>query len=195
MSLQASTDVLETIDAALRPGQRSVPRPARAQHHRLRAAGRRSRLRDTGERGRKIRAYRAAHAVDLGGVRFAIGRSEDVLPTLSLRDLDVALIDGGHGFPTPFVDWCYMAQPLRVGGLLVIDDIHLWTGRVLRDFLREEPGWTMRAEFPMRAVVFEKTAPMPALPEWFAQPFVRRRSSRRDADTRWSGAWRGSARR
>jgi hypothetical protein len=71
-----------------------------------------------------------------------------------------------------------MAEPLRVGGLLVIDDIHLWTGRVLRDFLREEPGWTIRAEFPMRAVVFEKTAPMPARPGRSAQPFVRRRSKR-----------------
>jgi predicted O-methyltransferase YrrM len=179
VSLQASTDVLETIDAALRPGQRSVETGAGLSTivFALRGADHVCVTPAVSE-VEKIRAYCAAHAVDLGGVRFAIGRSEDVLPTLSLRDLDVALIDGGHGFPTPFVDWCYMAEPLRVGGLLVIDDIHLWTGRVLRDFLREEPGWTMRAEFPMRAVVFEKTAPMPALPEWFAQPFVRRRSHR-----------------
>jgi hypothetical protein len=47
---------------------------------------------------------------------------------------------------------------------------------VLRDFLAEEPGWALRAEFAMRAAVFEKTAPSPRLPEWFAQPFVRRRS-------------------
>ncbi len=34
----------------------------------------------------------------------------------------------------------------------------------------------LRDEFAMRAAVFEKTARSPALPEWFAQPFVRRRS-------------------
>jgi predicted O-methyltransferase YrrM len=179
VSLQASTDVLETIDAAVRPGCRTVETGAGlstvvfalrgAEHVCVTPAA---------SEIEKIRAYCASRDVDLGRVRFAVGRSEDILPTLSLRDLDLVLIDGGHAFPTPFVDWCYTAQPLRVGGLLVIDDIHLWTGRVLRDFLAEEPGWAMRAEFPMRAVVFEKTAPTPALPEWFAQPFVRRRSHR-----------------
>ena len=179
VSLQASTDVLETIDAAVRPGRCTVETGAGlstvvfalrgAEHVCVTPAA---------SEVEQIREYCASRDVDLGGVRFAVGRSEDILPTLSLHDLDLVLIDGGHGFPTPFVDWCYLARPLRVGGLLVIDDIHLWTGRVLRDFLAEEPGWAMRAEFPMRAVVFEKTAPMPALPEWFAQPFVRRRSHR-----------------
>jgi hypothetical protein len=125
-----------------------------------------------------IRGYCASHDVDLSRVRFELGRSEDVLPGLSLPELDLVLIDGGHGFPTPFVDWYYTARRLRVGGVLVVDDIHLWTGLVLRDFLVEEPGWMLQTEFPLRAAVFEKTAPMPSLPEWFAQPFVLNRSRR-----------------
>jgi methyltransferase family protein len=179
VSLQASTDVLETIDAAVRPGQHTVETGAGLSTvvFALRGADHVSVTPAAGEVER-IRAYCASRDIDLSGVRFAVGRSEDILPGLSLAALDLVLIDGGHGFPTPFVDWCYTAERLRVGGLLVIDDIHLWTGRVLRDFLAEEPGWAMRAEFPMRAAVFEKTAPMPALPEWFAQPFVRRRSHR-----------------
>ena len=179
VSLQASTDVLETIDAAVGRGQRTVETGAGLSTvvFALRGSEHVCVTPAAGE-VEKIRAYCAAHAVDLAGVRFVVGRSENVLPTLALGDLDLVLIDGGHGFPTPFVDWCYTAERLRVGGLLVIDDIHLWAGRVLRDFLAEEPGWSLRKEFPMRAVVFEKTAPMPALPEWFAQPFVRRRSHR-----------------
>jgi predicted O-methyltransferase YrrM len=179
VSLQVSADVLETIDAAVRPGQRTVETGAGLSTvvFALRGSEHVCVTPAAGE-VEKIRAYCASRDIDLGGVQFAVGRSENILPTLSLGDLDLVLIDGGHGFPTPFVDWCYTAERLRVGGLLVIDDIHLWTGRVLRDFLAEEPGWSLRAEFPLRAVVFEKTAPMPALPEWFAQPFVWRRSQR-----------------
>ena len=124
----------------------------------------------------KIRDYCAAHGISLDAVTFHVGRSELVLPRLDLPELDLVLIDGGHGFPTPFLDWFHGAERLRVGGLLIVDDTQLWTGRELRDFLAEEPGWALRAEFAMRAAVFEKTAPSPRLPEWFAQPFVRRRS-------------------
>jgi predicted O-methyltransferase YrrM len=200
VSLQASADVLETIDAALRPGQHTVETGAGLSTvvFALRGAEHVCVTPAVSE-VEKIRAYCASRDIDLGSVQFAVGRSENILPTLSLGDLDLVLIDGGHGFPTPFVDWCYTAERLRVGGLLVIDDIHLWTGRVLRDFLAEEPGWSLRTEFPMRAVVFEKTAPMPALPEWFAQPFVRRRSHRvatpRHALRKLWGLARGTRRR
>jgi hypothetical protein len=188
VSLQASPDVLATVDAAVRPGSRTLETGAGlstvlfalrgAEHVCVTPAA---------DEIDRIRAYCASNAIDLARVRIELGRSEAVLPRLELPELDLVLIDGGHGFPTPFVDWCYTADRLRIGGLLIVDDIHLWTGAVLRDFLAEEPGWTLRDEFPMRAVVFEKTAPTPALPEWFAQPYVARRTGARGA----SGAWRG----
>ena len=177
VSLQASVDVLETIDAALRPGWRTLETGAglstvvfafhATDHVCVTPAAREV---------EQIRAYCAARAVDLGQVHFELDCSERVLPRLDLPDLDLILIDGGHGFPTPFIDWHYSAAHLRTGGVLIIDDIHLWTGAVLRDFLAEEPGWALRCEFPMRAAVFEKIAPMPTMPEWFSQPYVHRRS-------------------
>jgi len=179
ISLQASIEVLECIDTAVRPDHHTLETGAGLSTvvFALRGAEHVCVTPAAGEVER-IRAYCASRGVDLSRVRFVIGRSEDVLPALSPPDLDLVLIDGGHGFPTPFLDWHYTATRLRVGGLLVIDDIQLWTGRVLRDFLDEEPGWALRDEFAMRAAVFQKTAPMPGLPEWFAQPFVRRRSRR-----------------
>jgi predicted O-methyltransferase YrrM len=179
VSLQASIDVLEAIDGVVRPEWRTLETGAGLSTvvFALRGAEHVCVTPAAGEVAR-IGAWCAAHGIDLGRVRFEVARSEAVLPRLDLPELDLVLIDGGHGFPTPFVDWCYTAERLRVGGLLIVDDIHLWTGAVLRDFLAEEPGWAKRAEFPMRAVMFEKTAPMPALPEWFAQPYVARRSRR-----------------
>jgi predicted O-methyltransferase YrrM len=176
-SLRASDEVLETIAAAVQPGWRTLETGAGlstvvfalsgAEHVCITPAA---------AEVERIRDYCASRRIALDRVTFHVERSELVLPRLALPELDLVLIDGGHGFPTPFLDWFHGAERLRVGGLLVVDDIQLWTGCVLRDFLVEEPGWTLRDEFAMRAAVFEKTARSPVLPEWFAQPFVRRRS-------------------
>ena len=67
--------------------------------------------------------------------------SEDVLPDLQLHaELDLIIVDGNHTFPAPMVDWFYMTRHLRTGGVLVVDDVELWTGAVLADFLDGENG-------------------------------------------------------
>lgn len=179
VSLHAAAEVLAVIEAAVQPGSRTLETGAGLSTVVFAARGaEHTCVTPAAAEVERIRAYCTDRGIGLDRVRFAIGRSERVLPGLEPTPLDLVLIDGGHGFPTPFVDWCYTAERLRVGGLLIVDDVHLWTGAVLRDFLAEEPGWTLRQEFAMRAAVFAKTAPSPALPEWFAQPFVRRRSRR-----------------
>nr|WP_141657321.1 class I SAM-dependent methyltransferase [Thiocapsa sp. KS1] len=69
------------------------------------------------------------------------GFSDEVLPTLQPSELDLFFIDGGHGFPTPMLDWYYGAGRLRRGGMLVIDDIHLPAVQMLLDFLDADPRW------------------------------------------------------
>jgi predicted O-methyltransferase YrrM len=125
----------------------------------------------------RIRGWCEANGVPTDRLRFETARSEEVVPRLA-RDglLDLVLIDGGHGFPTPFVDWWYAGRRLRVGGLLIIDDTHLWTGAVLRDFLAEQPAWEVVEVLPMRAAVLRRVAEDPAHEEWVDQPYVRRRS-------------------
>jgi predicted O-methyltransferase YrrM len=104
----------------------------------------------------RLRSWCTDHGVSLEGVRFVPGRSDDVLPGLSPGPLDLVLIDGDHAFPTPFLDWRYTAPHLAVGGMVVVDDTDIRTGRLLVDFLAGERGrWAERARFD-RAVVFEK---------------------------------------
>jgi predicted O-methyltransferase YrrM len=129
------------------------------------------------EEVQRIRAWCSRNAVADDRLTFATARSEDALPHLDPSPLDLVLIDGGHGFPTPFVDWWYAGRRLRPGGLLVIDDTHLWTGAVLRDFLDEQPGWTLVQRLPMRAAVFRREPGADAdFDEWVHQPYVVRRS-------------------
>lgn len=86
--------------------------------------------------------------------------------------LDLILIDGHHGFPTPFLDWYYTADPLRVGGLLIVDDTQLWTGHTLKQFLLRQPGWEVAKDFAPRSVVFRKSDPVSVNTHHEDQPYV-----------------------
>jgi Methyltransferase domain len=103
---------------------------------------------------------------------FHVDFSQNVLPHLKgHEDIDVAFIDGGHGFPIPAVDWMYIAPRIKVGGKLLIDDIDLWTGAMLVDVMAKEPGWRIDKVLRGRTVIITKTAPFQAR-EWVDQPTV-----------------------
>jgi hypothetical protein len=88
----------------------------------------------------------------------------------------MVLIDGAHGFPSPFIDWFYDGRRLRRGGILIVDDTNLWTGKVLQQFLEAEPGWERVESFPMRAAILRRVEEPGPLSEWVDQPYVVRRS-------------------
>lgn len=44
---------------------------------------------------------------------------------LDIEPLDLFLIDGGHGFPHPTIDWYYGAGHLKDGGIVIVDDVQL----------------------------------------------------------------------
>jgi predicted O-methyltransferase YrrM len=123
-----------------------------------------------------IKRWCAGHGISTDSVDFRWGRSEHVLPTLDPQPLDLVFVDGTHAFPSPFIDWYYAGRRLVQGGTLIVDDIHLWTGIVLRKFLIEQPGWDLVKEVPWRSAIFRRTGDLDELQEWVAQPFVRRRS-------------------
>jgi hypothetical protein len=180
---------LEWLHAHLRPGARTLETGAGMSTVCFAVAGARHTcvVPDPLEVER-IRTHCAREGVSTGNVDFVVEESERALPRLALADLDLVLVDGRHGFPTPMLDWFYAARMLRVGGFAVLDDTQLWSVRVLRDFLAAEPAWRLERELS-RSVVFEKTAAASQGTEWFAQPYV-------VAETeRLARATRGAARR
>jgi predicted O-methyltransferase YrrM len=120
---------------------------------------------------RRIRRYCTSAGVSLNTVTFLIGRSEFVLPRLRRSMYEFALIDGRHGFPAPFIDWFYLADRLREGGIVLVDDTWIWTGDVLARFLEASPGWRRCTSLPV-SVAFRKEGNEAQHAEWVDQPFV-----------------------
>jgi len=124
----------------------------------------------------RIEAWCGDAGISTESITFHQAHSEDLLPTLDATPLDLVLIDGAHGFPTPFIDWYYAGRRLRRGGILIIDDTQIWTGRVLKKFLVSETGWELIENFRLRSAVFRCQSPMAPLAAWADQPYVARRS-------------------
>lgn len=123
-----------------------------------------------------IRAYCQSHGIDAGNVKFVSEPSSLALPRLDPTPLDLVLIDGLHGFPTPFIDFFYTAGRLKIGGLLVIDDIQLQPCGYMKDVLSEQPQWRCEADFSPRSIVFQKLAEGSEWCDWTDQPYVFRNS-------------------
>lgn len=118
-----------------------------------------------------VRSPRASAGISLRTVTFLVDRSEYALPKLQTSAYDFALIDGRHGFPAPFMDWFYIAERLRRGGIVLVDDSWIWTCDVLVRFLDATPGWRRCASLPTSAA-FLKVRNDAQHAEWVDQPFV-----------------------
>lgn len=120
----------------------------------------------------RIKAFCRDHHIPIDKLRFEIDQSDRCLPLLDVDGLDLVLIDGAHGFPIPFLDWYNTADRLKVGGLLLIDDAHIWTGHALKTFLMAESEWKVEVDYPPRSVVFRKLQAGGSGKNEWAQPYV-----------------------
>ena len=120
----------------------------------------------------RIKAYCTEQGISHDRITFVTERSEFALPRLAPEPLDLVLIDGAHGFPTPLMDWYFTADRLRVGGLVVLDDTWLWSVNVLKQFLLHEPEWRLERDMWPRNAIFSKVREGTCAKNEFAQPFV-----------------------
>ena len=145
-----------------------------------------------------LRRLCADLGVDTSGLTAVEEPSQTALPgCLPEQPLDLALVDGGHGFPLPFVDFCHLGDALARGGVLVVDDCQLRAGRVLRGFLRADtPRWEHVTDRG-RTSAFRKTVdgPVSGTGHW-QQPWQARRSYpvAGDGVRGWSDAARSAVR-
>jgi len=123
----------------------------------------------------RIRAEATARGIDVEAARFVDDRSEAALPLLALvegLEIDAAFIDGNHGWPAVFVDFCYLNRMLRPGGLMFIDDVQVYAVAQLVCLLREQQPHYEFVAVDGKMATFRKGLDLPYLPDWRMEPFL-----------------------
>jgi hypothetical protein len=121
---------------------------------------------------RQVERLQAWGRVDLSRVTFEAEPSDQVLPRLT-QPLDFVLIDGGHGFPTPILDWYYTSLLLVPGGITVVDDVQLPSVQFLTRYLDADPRWTAAAGVAGRWKAYRR-GDQDMREEWQSQEFLGR---------------------
>lgn len=147
----------------------------------------------------RILDYCDAQGVPTDRLEFQVARSEVALPGVALAEptprFDVALIDGGHGWPTVFVDFCYMNMMLGAGGVLLLDDTQLHSIAELSRLLEMQAGFTLLDQWG-KLQVWGKDTDETFLPEHNRQPYIvaMRSPSSPPGDPASAASWRARLR-
>jgi hypothetical protein len=80
---------------------------------------------------------------DAERVEFAFGPTQKTVPAYEFDGLDVAVIDGPHGYPFPELEYFYLYPHVNPGGILFLDDINIPTLYRMYTFLLEDPMWSL----------------------------------------------------
>jgi len=93
-----------------------------------------------------------------GSVEFVEGPSQRTLLQYRFEHkIDVAFIDGPHGYPFPDIEYYIIYPLLNVGGILIVDDIQIPTIRNLFDFLKADEMFSL-TEVVNTTAFFRRTA-------------------------------------
>lgn len=121
----------------------------------------------------RIKEYLRDKEIPDDNILFVCKKSCDVWFELKDKNnWNLLLIDGLHGFPTPFMDWYFLSQRLLIDGYLIIDDTHLATGKYLKEFLENEGSWKLVASYYEKTAIFKKIKEFEYNKEFHLQPFI-----------------------
>ena len=118
------------------------------------------------EEAERIRAECERRGISTERLRFRIGSSADVLRGWEPRPLDFVLIDGGHAFPYPTLDWWYVQPHVKIGGLVLLDDAYMPPVAAVVDHLRNSQAWRLEQPASFRTAVARKLADEVPDGEW-----------------------------
>jgi hypothetical protein len=126
--------------------------------------------------GNSITQVRASPLLAAERVEVVEGPTQRTLPTFELpSEVQLALIDGPHGYPFPDLEYLYFYPLLRTGGLLLIDDIEIPTIRRMFDIVQAEDMFDLLEVVDEMAFLRRTEAPLiePTSDSWWLQGYNR----------------------
>jgi glucosyl-dolichyl phosphate glucuronosyltransferase len=184
--------LVSLLRAHVRPGQRTLETGHGLSSilFLLLGAEHRSIVPDPGA-SERIYEYCRRQGIETASYAPLVGPTDEILPALPReRVLDVVLIGGDHAFPAPCIEWHFMTRILKRGGIVIVNDVEIWSRRVLADFLEEEEVWE-RLERTEQFAAFRMLVDAErVLARWWGeQPLVVRRSSKKPVRRSRLGLW------
>jgi hypothetical protein len=124
--------------------------------------------------GRRIHQEAEDRGLDVNVLTYINDRSERALPRLALEKqtrCQAAFIDGNHGWPSVFVDFCYLNMMMDRGAVLFIDDVHVYACAQLMLLLQAQPEYEF-VRLDGKLATFRKATDREFLPDWRGEPFI-----------------------
>ena len=82
-----------------------------------------------------------------------------------------AFIDGNHGWPAVFVDFCYLNMMMDRGSILFIDDVQVYACAQLMLLLQAQPEYEF-VRLDGKMATFRKATNSEFLPDFVGEPFI-----------------------
>ena len=118
-----------------------------------------------------IKKYASKKNINLDHVSFFIESSDQFLPKFTNDNLDLVFLDGKHAFPWPIVDWFYLADRIKTGGIMIVDDAQINSVRIIVDFMSTDPHWLCLKSFNNKTFAFRKESDSIHDIAWHMQPY------------------------
>jgi hypothetical protein len=121
---------------------------------------------------RSVRQAKNSPLLNPRAVTFVEGPTQVTLPSYKFRrKLQIALIDGPHGYPFPDLEYYYFYPLIETGGLLIIDDIQIPSIERMFDLVRADDMFDLLEIIGNTAILRRSQAPLidPHSDSWWLQ--------------------------
>jgi hypothetical protein len=125
-----------------------------------------------------ITVVRDSPLLERSTVKFIEGPTQITLPQHKFEQkLQLALLDGPHGYPFPELEYYYLYPHLETNAMLIVDDIHIPTINRLFDFLSEDEMFRLQEVVDTTAFFVRTEAPpfSPLGDGWWLQTYNTKR--------------------
>lgn len=110
------------------------------------------------DEGNSINQVRNSPLFRAQNVTFIEGLTQETLPAYHFQqELQLALIDGPHGYPFPDLEYFYFYPQIEPGGLLLVDDIKIPTIRRMFEIIKADDMFRLLEVVDDNTAFFQRT--------------------------------------